>query len=84
MTEQAPQVSGVPAPPPPPPSPAQPGPQAAQQPQQGQEIVHMNWFHFKPEFSGNPKEDAEIHLLCTNDWMNAHHFVEGTKVQRFV
>ena len=21
--------------------------------------------------------------ICTNDWMNIHHFVEGVKVQRF-
>ena len=25
----------------------------------------------------------EAHLLHTNDWMNAHHSVEGIKVQRF-
>ena len=24
-----------------------------------------------------------IHPVITNDWMNAHHFVENTKVQRF-
>ena len=30
-----------------------------------------------------PDEDAEAHLLCTNDWMNAHHFIAGVKVQRF-
>ena len=35
-----------------------------------------------PEFSGKP-EDAEVHLLCSNDWMNAHHFVKGVMVQRF-
>ena len=29
------------------------------------------------------EEDAEAHLLCSNDWMNAHHFVKGVKVQRF-
>ena len=51
---------------------------AAQQP--GQQLVHLNWSYFKPEFSGKPDEDAKAHLLCTNDWMNAHHFV---KVQRF-
>ena len=45
--------------------------------------MHLNWSHFKPEFSGKPDEDAEAHLLCTNDWMNTHHFVEGVKVQRF-
>ena len=32
---------------------------------------------------GKPEEDAEAHLLHTNDSMNAHHFVEGAKVQRF-
>ena len=64
-------------------------PQAPQQPaapqappQPAQSMVHFNWSHFKPEFSGKPDEDAEVHLLCTNDWMNAHHFVEGVKVQR--
>ena len=35
--------------------------------QQGQQIVHLNWSHFKPECSGKPDEDAETHLLCTND-----------------
>ena len=24
-----------------------------------------------------------MHLLHSNDWMNAHHFVDGVKVQRF-
>ena len=32
---------------------------------------------------GKPNEDAEAHLLCSNDWMNAHHFVDGVRVQRF-
>ena len=44
----------------------------------------MNWSHFKPEFSGKPEEDAVAHLLCINDWMNTHYFIEGTKVQRFL
>ena len=39
--------------------------------------------NFKPEFSGKPKEDAEAHLLCSNEWMNAHHFNDDVKVQRF-
>ena len=39
--------------------------------------------NFKPEFSGKPEEDAEAHLLCCNDWMNAHHFEKEVKVQRF-
>ena len=56
-------------------------PQALQQP--GQQLVHLNWSYFKPEFSGKPDEDAEAHLLCTNDWINVQHFIEGVKVQRF-
>ena len=32
---------------------------------------------------GKPEEDAESHLLCSKDWMNAHHFNENVKVQRF-
>ena len=42
----------------------QPPPQVMQQQQ-----LHMNWSHFKPEFSGKPDEDVEAHLLRTNDWM---------------
>ena len=48
-----------------------------------QQHLHINWSNFKPEFSGKPDEDAEAHLLCSNDWMNAHCFVNGVKVQRF-
>ena len=68
-----------------PPPPADlPEPQAPQQPvQPTQQLVHLNWSHFKPEFSGKPDEDAKAHLLCTNDGITAHHFVEGVKVQRF-
>ena len=60
--------------------------QAAQAPQapQGQQLVHLNQSYFKPEFSGKPDEDAEAHLLCTNDWMNAHHFIDGVKSKDFV
>ena len=60
-------------------------PQALQVPQapQGQQLIHLNWSYFKQEFSGKPDEDAEAHLLHTNDWMNAHHFIDGVKVQRF-
>ena len=46
-------------------------------------MVHLNWYHCKPEVSGKPDEDAEAHLLCTNEFMTAYHFVEGVKVQRF-
>ena len=45
--------------------------------------LHLNWSNFKPEFSGKPEEDTEGHLLYSNDWMNAHHFDEDEKVQRF-
>ena len=55
-------------------------PVVPQGPQQlGQQIVYLNWSHFKIEFSGKPNEEAGAHLLCTNDWINAHHFVEGVK-----
>ena len=48
-----------------------------------QRHIHLNWSNFKPEFSGKPEEDAEAHLLHSNDWMDAHHFNEDIKVQRF-
>ena len=47
--------------------------------QSGQQVVHLNWSYFKSEFSGRPNEDAEVHLLCTNDWMNTHHFIEDVE-----
>ena len=77
------QEEGIPAPNPPP-VPVQAA-QAAQAPQapQGQQLVHLNWSYFKPEFSRKPDEDAEAHLLHTNDQMNAHDFIDGVKVQRF-
>ena len=50
---------------------------------QDKKHLHINWSNFKPEFSGKPEEDAEEHLLCSNDWMNAHHFNNDVKVQRF-
>ena len=49
----------------------------------GQQHVHINWSNFKPEFSGKPEEDAEAHLLHSNDWVNTHHFANDVKVQRF-
>ena len=48
-----------------------------------QQHLHINWSNFKPEFSGKANEDAEAYLLNKNDWMNAHCFVDGVKVQRF-
>ena len=41
--------------------------------------LHMNWSHFKPEYSGRPEEDVEAHLFRTNDWMNTHDFPDGVK-----
>ena len=83
MAEPGPLAQDVPVPNPPP-APVQVGQQAQQQQQQhdhpaplthasdahqpGQQIVHLNWSHFKPEFSGKPDEDGEAHLLCTNDY----------------
>ena len=43
----------------------------------------LNWFHFRPEFSGKPEEDVEVHLLRTEDWMTTHNFPEDQKVGRF-
>ena len=43
----------------------------------------LNWSHFRPEFSGKPKEDAEAHLLRTEDWMTTHNFPEEGKVRKF-
>ena len=61
--------------------------QGQEQPQNqdaaGQQHLHINWSNFKSEFSGKLEEDAEAHLLCSNDWMNAHNFEEEVKVQRF-
>ena len=59
-------------------------PQELQAPQQpAPHVSQLNWSHFKPEFSGKPEEDAEAHLLRTNDWMDTHGVQEGDKVQRF-
>ena len=51
------------------------------QPIQPEPMPQLNWSHFKPEFTGKPDEDAEAHLLRTNDWMDTHSFPEGIKVQ---
>ena len=44
-----------------------------------QRHIYLNWSNFKPEYSGKPEEDADAHLLCWNDWMEAHHFNEDIK-----
>ena len=46
-------------------------------------MYFIYWSNFKPEFSGKPQEDAEVHPLCSNDCMNAHCFSDDVKVQRF-
>ena len=58
------------------PFPHQPAPQ----------IIHqqmINWCPFKPEFTVKPEEDAETHLLRTNDLIRTHNFDKDVKVQRF-
>ena len=61
--------------------------QGQEQPQHqdvaGQRHIHLNWSNFKPEFSGKPEEDVKAHLLRSNDRMEAHHFNEDIRVQRF-
>ena len=47
------------------------------------QIIYQNWIARKPEFSGNPEEDVESHLLSTRDWMEAHNFPDGDKVRHF-
>ena len=79
MAEPGPEPQNIPAPNPSS-SPADP---VAPQAPQGQQLVHLNWSYFKPEFSGKPDEDTETYLLCTNNRMNVHHFIDGVKVQRF-
>ena len=37
----------------------------------------------RTEFAGKPEEDAEAHLLRTNDWMDTHNFPGDQKVRRF-
>ena len=49
----------------------------------GQQHLHINWSSCKPEFSGKSETDAEALLLWPKDWMNAHHFIDDVKVQRF-
>ena len=62
MAEPGPQPQDVLAPKPPPP-PADPA--ALQAPQQpAQPLVHLNWSHFKPEFSGKPDEHVK-HICST-------------------
>ena len=72
--------SNPPNPPNPPNQPNQPNPMDLPNPPQPQQV---NWSCFKPEFSGKAEEDATVHLLKTNDWMDTYNFPHDTKVRRF-
>ena len=65
------------------PAPAQPAVPPTQPVVPQVPMPQLNWSHLKHEFTGKPHEDAEAHLLRTNDWMHTHVFPEGVKVQRF-
>ena len=60
MAEPGLQSQGVPAPLPSSPSISRTTSQEHHAPpaQQGQQLVQLNWSHFKPEFSGKPDENA--------------------------
>ena len=45
-------------------------------------MLHLNWSHFKPEFSGKPDNFAEAQLLKTSNWMDTHHFQDVVRVKR--
>ena len=71
-------------------NPFNPSPNQPNQPNQVQNLPiamvqphQLNWSYFKPEFSGKPEEDAEEHLLRTNDWMETNNFPEDQKARRF-
>ena len=66
-------------------------PNQPNQPIQPQNIIpspmanpqQLNWSYFKHEFAGKMDEDAEAHLLKTNDWMDTHNFPNYQKVRSF-
>ena len=62
--------------------------QGQEQPQHqdvaGQRHLHINWSNFKPEFSGKPEEDAEAHLLHSNDWSMPIILMKVQKFKDFV
>ena len=65
-----------PNPPNPPNQPNQQNPMDQPNPPQPQQI---NWSYFKPEFSGKGEEDATVHLLKTNNWMDTYNFPEDIR-----
>ena len=44
----------------------------------------LNWSHFRPGFSGKPEEDAEAHLLRTEDWMTTPHLSWRSKGRKIL
>ena len=76
-------LSAPPAPVPPPVIPPVLLPIPPAQSIQSVHVPQLNWSHFKPEFKGNPDEDAKANLLRTNYWMDTHAFQKGVKVQHF-
>ena len=79
------QVQGVQAPPPLPPHASAQAGQQAQQQQQGSCCLSNTGPHCSNENFQvlKPDEHTEADLLWTSDWMNADHFTEGVKAQRF-
>ena len=61
--------------------PAKPDPLAPQT--QPIHLPLLKWSHFTPEFAGKANDDAEVHLLHTNNWMETHNFPDNVKVKRF-
>ena len=47
-------------------------------------IPQLNWSCFKPKFSGKLEEDAEAHLLRTNDWMDTYRFRRTIRFKDFL
>ena len=43
----------------------------------------LNWSHVKPEFSGKPDADAEVHLFWKIYWITTQAFAQGVKIQPF-
>ena len=76
------QEEGVPAPNVPPAQP--PPPQQQDYAGQQQQVLHLNWSNFKPQISRKPAEDAEAHLLCLNDLMNAYNVIDGVKCPKIL
>ena len=43
----------------------------------------MNWSYLKPEVSGKPEGDPEVHIHWLINWMDTHNFAPDQRVQRF-